>query len=287
MRILVDEHGADYWESTLYTGWLSALRALSPSAGPIALAGLPAIASTDGWKRRMINTQLASWSELRHDTILYAKQSYTMGNLCEFPDAYVDPYPELFRRLEKFSLQGVDLADMAAAAQKTEFANGVRSYFNTLATVTGMLAAMADQQLRGIPFTATQMAFINETVRVQAMCGTAYATGWYSKLFFAGNSAEEDPIIADVHTQFTDESGTPVGRILHVGTSHPRLMIVTADTCSGPKAYMGLAFAYHETMTKDFLRLSDPEWKASLKINPPSDVPWLAPVLGPAPSASP
>jgi hypothetical protein len=108
MRILVDEHGADYWDSTLYTGWLGALRALSPAVGGTTPAGseLPSIALTEGWGRRLTNTQLGSWSELRHDTILYAKQSYTAGMVCEFPDAYVDPYPELFRRLQRFAQQG-------------------------------------------------------------------------------------------------------------------------------------------------------------------------------------
>jgi len=48
MRILVDEHGADYWDSTLYTGWLGALRALSPAVGGTTPAGseLPSIALT-------------------------------------------------------------------------------------------------------------------------------------------------------------------------------------------------------------------------------------------------
>jgi hypothetical protein len=60
MRILVDEHGADYWDSTLYTGWLGALRALSPAVGGTTPAGseLPSIALTEGWGRRLTNTQL-------------------------------------------------------------------------------------------------------------------------------------------------------------------------------------------------------------------------------------
>jgi hypothetical protein len=93
MRTLVDEHGDDYWNSTLYTGWLGALRALSPAVGGTTPAGseLPSIALTEGWGRRLVNTQLSSWSELRHNTILYAKQSYTTGVLCEFTDVYEDP----------------------------------------------------------------------------------------------------------------------------------------------------------------------------------------------------
>jgi len=284
MRTLVDEHGDDYWNSTLYTGWLGALRALSPSVGGTPPVGseLPAVALTEGWGRRLVNTQLGSWSELRHDTILYAKQSYTTGVVCQFPDAYVDPYPELFRRLQQFAQEGSGLADLATAAGQSVFASSISTYFDNLASATGMLADMAAQELTGTQFTQAQMDFINQTVRVQSMCGGAYAQGWYPKLFFAGNSTDYDPTIADVHTQYTDEAGNVVGRVLHVGAADPRLMIVTANTsCSGPSAYAGLAFSYHELVTENFQRLTDQDWKTMIATTPPADVPWLAPVLGP------
>ena len=284
MRTLVDEHGDDYWNSTLYTGWLGALRALSPAVGgkPPVGSELPAVALTEGWGRRLVNTQLGSWSELRHDTILYAKQSYTMGATCQFPDAYVDPYPDLFRRLQQFAQEGSALADLAAAAGQSVFASSISTYFDNLASATGMLADMAAQELTGTQFTQAQMDFINQTVRVQTICGGAFAQGWYPKLFFAGSSTDYDPTIADVHTQYTDEGGNVVGRVLHVGASDPRLMIVTANTsCSGPSAYAGLAFSYHELITENFQRLTDMDWKTMIATTPPADVPWLAPVLGP------
>jgi hypothetical protein len=286
MRTLVDEHGNDYWNSTLYTGWLGALRALSPSVGGTPPVGseLPAVALTEGWGRRLINTQLGSWSELRHDTILYAKQSYTMGVMCQFPDAYVDPYPELFRRLQQFAQEGSALAGLATAAGQTDLATRVQTYFDTLASATGMLADMAAQELTGTQFTQAQMDFINQTVRVtaSAMCGGGPTVeGWYPKLVW-GDATTYDPTIADVHTQYTDEGGNVVGRVLHVGAADPRLMIVTANTsCSGPSAYAGLAFSYHELVTENFQRLNDQDWKAMIATTPPADVPWLAPVLGP------
>ena len=94
MRVLADEHGAASG-ANLYNLWLGALRALSPGRRPApGQAPRPARGGAHrGLGRRVLNTQLASWAELRHDTILYAKQSYTGGVACEFPDAYVDPYP--------------------------------------------------------------------------------------------------------------------------------------------------------------------------------------------------
>ena len=60
---------------------------------------------------------------------------------------------------------------------------------------------------------------------------------------------EFDPTIADVHTQPTDAYGAPVGRVLHVATGMPRTMVVTVETCTGPRAYVGLASSYFERVT--------------------------------------
>jgi hypothetical protein len=135
---------------------------------------------------------------------------------------------------------------------------------------------MAESQIAGTPFTDQQMAFINETVKVQLVCGGGYGMGWYPKLFYGGNSTDFHPTIADVHTAPTDEAGTPVGNVLHVGTGYARLMVVTASTCEGPKAYAGLASSYFEHTTTNLKRLDDPSWRTQLDATPaPSDVAWM------------
>jgi hypothetical protein len=70
--------------------------------------------------------------------------------------------------------------------------------------------------------------------------------------------------------------------ILHVASGSPQLMVVTADSCSGPRAYAGLAFAYRELIQENFQRLTDDEWKqmAASPSGPPPPG-WLSPVLQP------
>jgi len=54
------------------------------------------------WARKDLNTLLGSWTELKHDTILYAKQVYAeMGGGMEGVDdrGYVEPNPYLYARL--------------------------------------------------------------------------------------------------------------------------------------------------------------------------------------------
>jgi len=294
MRTLVDAHPASYWESSLYTGWLAALRTLSPRSGAPAGAApvttdapdLPAVARTEPWARRLLNTQLASWAELRHDTILYAKQSYTTGSECEFPDAYVEPYPEFFRAIVRLAERGRAVsADLGLeggpdAALQTK----IDDYFATLARISQTLAEMAELQRTGLPHSVEHIAFINQAIRVEGGgSGDPWQTGWYKDLFFDPvGGIELDPTIADVHT---DPGGvipfTRDASVLHVGTGLPRPMIVSVDTCTGPRAYAGIVFAYHEHLEPGLKRLTDDEWLEQTLRTPPADVPWLEPVLGP------
>lgn len=56
------------------------------------------------------------------------------------------------------------------------------AYFTNLSTVATTLGDMAAAQVAGTPFTSEQMAFINEAVKVQQVCGAAFALGWYPRL---------------------------------------------------------------------------------------------------------
>jgi len=94
-RATLDAQDPEFWTEHLYGSWLHSLRTLSPALPQSA----PDTFRTEAWKRRTMNTQLVSWTHLRHDTLLYAKQSFTPPALCEYPDGYVDPYPALWQRL--------------------------------------------------------------------------------------------------------------------------------------------------------------------------------------------
>lgn len=279
MRVLADAHPPEFWQESLYNRWLGSLRALAPTA---PAAGLPAVAKSELWGKRLLQTELASWAELRHDTILYAKQSYTGGALCNFPDAYVDPYPDFYRAVGAYATAGEALVDeLAAAGLPSASASAMRAHFDGLGDVAGRLAQMAEYELTGADFTDDMLAFINDAVTLEHVCSSDVVDhpGWYGALFF-GDGLTFDPTIADVHTQPTDAAGNPVGRVLHVGTGPARYMVVIADGCSGPRAYAGLAASYYEKVTDDYERLTDPEW-ASMVYDETSP-PWLSDVVLPA-----
>ncbi|PIZ25544.1 MAG: hypothetical protein COY47_05340, partial [Chloroflexi bacterium CG_4_10_14_0_8_um_filter_57_5] len=54
------------------------------------------------WARKDLQTALSSWTELKHDTILYAKQVMAElggGGAEQPPHGYVEPNPEAYARL--------------------------------------------------------------------------------------------------------------------------------------------------------------------------------------------
>jgi hypothetical protein len=95
-----------FWKANLYNIWLDALRTLD--ADLTSEPRSPEAMRTEAWQRKQLQTQLASWSELRHNTVLYAKQSYTSGAMCEYPTGYVEPYPETYARVKVFAEEAGD-----------------------------------------------------------------------------------------------------------------------------------------------------------------------------------
>jgi hypothetical protein len=283
-RILIDAHPTSFWNANLYNDWLSALRALSPGQAlpDPAAAGMPSVTGTEAWNRRILNAQLASWAELRHDTLLYAKQSYTDVPACEFPDAYVEPYPEFFAALSRFADHGAALGENLEVLADTSLGAEVVSYFEHLRSTAARLRTLAEHQRTGTAFSSEDLAFLNEIVAESENCFFD-PSGWYPKLVFGYQTqrdTEFDPTIADVHTQPADAGGGIVGRVLHVGTGPARLMVVTVNTCTGPRAYVGLASSYFERITENFERLTDEAWSSAILDATPPDVAWMSDLVG-------
>lgn len=279
-RTLIDAHESAYWDGSIYTRWLGTLRSLAPQEN----TQLPTIAKTTAWQSRMLSAQLASWAELRRDTILYVKQSYTGGVSCVFPDAYVDPYPEFYAKLGGLAAAvGTVASSLPDAA--ADLKASIQSWVTTFGLVTTNLQKMAENQLAGTAHAQQLLDFINDAVKwdESRICGDVVRTnlaGWYLNLYLNRYPGFEfDPVVADVHTQPTDAAGNDVGRILHVGTGAPRLMVVTADSCQGPRAYVGLASSYGELITEKWERLNDSEWATTISQAPFPDAPWMNPLL--------
>ena len=260
LRFLVDAQKPDFWERSLYNGWLQAIRTLSP---PSSRDHLPAFMQTHAWWQHKMSSQLAAWAQLRHDNLLYGKQSYTAGIVCEYPETYIEPVPAFYDAVARFARHAESVFGNGGSVP-SHLREGLGGYFGEMASIADTLAGVARKELAGEAPTPAEALFLKTVLYdVPSGCTTAYL-GWYSRLYYTGEEGlfREDLVVADVHTQPTDAGGTPVGKILHVGTGPLDLAVVVAPASDGCQvAFSGPVMSFYEHVTVGFERLTDEEWR--------------------------
>mgnify|MGYP003885447849 CR=1 FL=1 len=150
------------WNRNLYWSWLYTLKALIKKFGE----SYPTFMQTEAWLDKELQTSLASWAELRHDTILYAKQSYT-PRLSAMPTptaGYVEPVPEFYARMKA-------LVNMTLNGLKNfGVINEIEEYrLIKLESILDMLLEISKKELEGKEFSESSFLSnfveeINETV---------------------------------------------------------------------------------------------------------------------------
>ncbi|MBN1894158.1 DUF3160 domain-containing protein [bacterium] len=259
LRYLVDSYDGDFWGASLYNAWLQAIRSMNPSPDT---TGLPFFMRTAAWQQEKMNSQLASWAQLRHDNLLYAKPSYTGGIICSFPHSFVEPNPDFFSRIAAYADQAQTvLSPYLDTRWELMY---VTQYFPRLKNLMQELEILARKEINREPFTAADIQFLQGMVASGNVCGEPNVSGWYSQLFYLDTDVElEDYPVADIHTQPTDEFGFIIGRVLHAGTGKVNLGVFLADSPSldfKPVAFAGPVMSYYEKVTENFDRFTDERW---------------------------
>jgi hypothetical protein len=272
LRYLLDSYDDDFWNSSIYNMWFNSIRKLNP---PADRNTLPPFMRTAAWWQQKMNTQLASWAELRHDNLLYAKQSYSGGVICSYPYVYVEPIPHFYEQMKNITSLIKNKFENAGFVNEG-YKMVVTNYFNHFSKVADTLMIIAEKELEGIPLSENENSFLQRILYLSNVCGVAY-DGWYPRLYHSSGSDEDgmlkkDFIVADYHTAPTDASGDMVGWVAHAGTGMVDLAIITAELPGNlTAAFAGPVYSYHEYTTTNFLRLTDDEWEKtylSLSLRP-------------------
>lgn len=268
-RNVIDALEPNAWDETIYTSWLRTLRTLTaPSDAP-----LPEAMRTRAWAMKQTNTQLASWSQLRHDSILYVKQSYTSGAACYYPAGFVEPVVPFWTQMETMSKRSADLLE------KTPFPVGVQAtqtkqvqFLRNFATQMGRLKIVAEKQLNQKELNADESKILQDVMQIEHIpVGSGgdkltKCTGWYPALFYRGplDSLKWDALVADVHTDVpTPIHGDP-GCVLHQGVGNVDLMIIAINNGKDRIVYAGPTLSHYEFEMPGVVRKTDKEWKADL-----------------------
>lgn len=230
------------WNRNLYWSWLYSLRALIDEL----VAGYPNFMRTEAWQKKELNAALASWTELRHDTILYAKQSYTPPPPNGGPPdvtGYVEPVPEFYGRLlalTRMTRQGLSDLD-ALSVQATE-------RLVNLEDILSRLIEIANKEL------------MNQTLSDDDY---KYIMGFGKTLEGAVIGVEEKGVkttlVADVHTYSFE------AQVVEEGVGYVDLIIVACPIADGSIVLSaGPVLSYYEFKHPMSDRLTDEAWRELL-----------------------
>lgn len=253
----------DSWTQNLYWSWLySFFPLLEPKD-----ARYPAFMQTQAWLRKDLQTAASSWTELKHDTILYAKQVMAEmggGEPPEPPRGYVEPQPEVYARL-------------LALAQMTESGLAGRGLLSpqtqvnleNLTDVLQFLKSASEKELAGQPLTD------EETWRIQ------YFGGVLESFTLAAADCDDDPatggcrnledqkaaLIADVATGLG--SGGELVALEEAIGQPAEIYVVLPD--APYRIGVGAVFTYYEFPVPVGERMTDEAWQAQVEggTNPP------------------
>lgn len=261
LKYLVDAYDEDFWEQSLYNTWMAAIRELNP---PSSSANLPYFMQTTAWHQEKLNTQLTSWAELRHDNILYGKQSYTGGTACSYPYTYIEPYPDFYGRLQLFAENAAAFLADVFSGEDFSSKSMIINYYTRYAEIMGIFGEIARKELAGVALNETEITFLKTMINSYMASGPS-VTGWFTDFFFdIEKGLNWDFVVADVHTQPTDEFGNVVGYVMHVGNGYINKGVFLAPNPANPEqlmAFAGPVASFHYEVTSDFLRLTDQDWE--------------------------
>jgi hypothetical protein len=105
LRTYLTSVKTDVWTQNVYWNWMYTLKPLTEDQTKIDQNNaLPAFMKNQAWIRKNLNTFLGSWTELKHDTVLYAKQVYSEMGGGDTPAkkddrGYVEPQRDVYYRL--------------------------------------------------------------------------------------------------------------------------------------------------------------------------------------------
>lgn len=285
MKRLVAGYDQKKWTENLYNAWLWMIQPVIKKKGK----GHPNWMRSGLWRKKELVTALASWAQLRHDTILYVKQSYTRAVMMAKESAaprpleskyygYVEPNPELYARarfLVEFLQKGLeDQKVMTPEVEKALVASR---------DMMARLQEISEKELTGKSLSEGDYDYIESINKVFDRIITDLASALKvegekpdgpvkTHTNLAGkDDAFKTTIVADVHTEANTR------KVLEVGSGYIDWVIIAHAAKDGRIGLaVGPMFSYYEFPHPMEDRLTDEKWRELLSSKPPARPAWIA-----------
>ncbi len=267
VRDYISAVGDNVWTSNLYWSWLNMLRPLASNADR---TGYPFFMQNTAWTRKELNTFLGSWTELKHDTLLYAKQPMAErgGGGPEPPPppddrGYVEPNPELFGRLAllvKQTKEGLVAANLIT--------DGASEALGNLLGIANKLTEISQKELAYTKLTSEEYDFIRnyggelehiwDAAKKDELDALKAEYGYVNKESYLYE--HPDAIVADVATD-------PNGFVLEEATGFAKTIVVAFPREDGVVLGTGLVYSQYEFTVPIDQRMTDEQWHQALNSN--------------------
>ncbi len=234
------------WTHNLYYLWLYSLLPLLSDPGE----GYPYFMQSEAWVDKQLSTALASWAELRHDTILYAKQSYTVELTGLPPEAngYVEPVPAVYARLASLCKMMIDGLESRSLLSTT-----IGTKLSTLHSFLLSLQSISIKELTGVALNSTDYSTIRKSGRTLATIVELPTDD-----MLVSDADDDMAVIADVHTDPND------GLVLEEAVGRPMVILVAVNVGGQVVLTQGGVFSYYEFTWPMDDRLTDEAWQDML-----------------------
>lgn len=267
------------WNQTVANKWIASLKDVNSKN-----AQYPKFMLSPQWDKKNLNTALASWAELKHDAILYAKQP--MGAECGGggpPEPYVKGYVEPNIAYWTKAIELIDatmdvLRRFDLVTEKgTTAATDLREQAEFLLNCSKKELAgknLTEQEYRQIETIGS--TFENITLNLIKE-PDQFLMGWGN----VNGADKKISVVADVYT--ANSYNNPDKSVLYeaVGPAHEIYVVVELD------GYLyltrGAVFSYRE-FQEDIAapRKTDEEWQQELQTQPDKGIPnWMKEIIVP------
>jgi hypothetical protein len=236
----------------------------------------PAFMQTSAWARKELNTALGSWTELKHDTILYAKQVMAEmggGDDSEPPKGYVEPNPEAFSRLlalDQMTEQGLQQRGILSDVTKGNLENlaGLLTFLKSSSETELAGGQLSTDDYNRIRYIGGEMEAL--TLAASDREGT---TQDYRDL-----SDQKAALIADVATGPSKNGGLDA---LEEAIGQPSLIYVALPD-QPYRVAIGAVYSYYEFTVDTSQRMTDEQWQAQIASGAsPASPEWTQAITAP------
>ncbi|MDY4670763.1 MAG: DUF3160 domain-containing protein [Oliverpabstia sp.] len=240
------------WSASLYSNWLYTLKPLLEEKGD----GYPDFMQSEEWAKKNLESFAGSYAELKHDTVLYAKQVMAEmggGDLPQWDDrGYVEPEVQVWSRFTRLAARTRD---------------GLKSF--------GMLSSEDEENLNRLEQMASQFLTMSEKeLKNQLLSDEEYELirnyggnlehFWLEAFKDEGENINSGDFPAAI---VTDIATDPNGACLEVGTGNPSRIYVIVPIDGELHICVGAVYSFYQFEQPISERLTDSEWRQMMGIS--------------------